>query len=136
MFPFRCRMGEMEGWMDENFIKNIFQTVLAEGVQVKVIRDRNSGYVSSISLQTPPLLPMTLFYPGFSAFLSCPGSSITKWFTPFQPDTRGAGFEEYVLTPLQQRRLLLCRVCDSRSCSESPRLKRHPGPQLLPGFQT
>jgi hypothetical protein len=36
-------MGEMEGWMDENFIKNIFQTVLAEGVQVKVIRDRNSG---------------------------------------------------------------------------------------------
>ena len=38
-------MGEMEGWMDENFIKNIFQTVLAEGVQVKVIRDRNSGYV-------------------------------------------------------------------------------------------
>ncbi len=35
----------MEGWMDENFIKNIFQTVLAESVQVKVIRDRNSGYV-------------------------------------------------------------------------------------------
>lgn len=37
----------MEGWMDENFIKNIFQTVLAESVQVKVIRDRNSGYVFS-----------------------------------------------------------------------------------------
>ncbi|KAK4214799.1 hypothetical protein QBC37DRAFT_439931 [Rhypophila decipiens] len=36
-------MGEMEGWMDENFIKNIFNTVLAEPVQVKVIRDRNSG---------------------------------------------------------------------------------------------
>ncbi|KAK4249477.1 hypothetical protein C7999DRAFT_12693 [Corynascus novoguineensis] len=36
-------MGEMEGWMDENFIKNVFQTVLAENVQVKVIRDRNSG---------------------------------------------------------------------------------------------
>lgn len=33
----------MEGWMDENFIKNVFQTVLAESVQVKVIRDRNSG---------------------------------------------------------------------------------------------
>jgi hypothetical protein len=31
--------------MDENFIKNIFQTVLGESVQVKVIRDRNSGYV-------------------------------------------------------------------------------------------
>ncbi|KAH8890427.1 RNA-binding domain-containing protein [Thozetella sp. PMI_491] len=36
-------MGEMEGWMDETFIKNIFQTVLGEAVQVKVIRDRNSG---------------------------------------------------------------------------------------------
>lgn len=37
------RMGEMEGWMDENFIKNIFSTVIGENVQVKVIRDRNSG---------------------------------------------------------------------------------------------
>jgi len=36
-------IGEMEGWMDENFVKNIFQTVLNEIVQVKVIRDRNSG---------------------------------------------------------------------------------------------
>ncbi|KAL1862875.1 hypothetical protein VTK73DRAFT_6594 [Phialemonium thermophilum] len=36
-------MGEMEGWMDENFIKNLFQSVLGENVQVKVIRDRNSG---------------------------------------------------------------------------------------------
>ncbi|KAM7200224.1 hypothetical protein V8F20_005442 [Naviculisporaceae sp. PSN 640] len=36
-------MGEMEGWMDENFIKNIFQTLINEAVQVKVIRDRTSG---------------------------------------------------------------------------------------------
>ncbi len=36
-------MGEMEAWMDENFIKQIFQTVLGENVQVKVILDRNSG---------------------------------------------------------------------------------------------
>jgi RNA recognition motif-containing protein len=36
-------MGEMEGWMDENFIKNVCRTVLNEDVQVKVIRDRNSG---------------------------------------------------------------------------------------------
>jgi RNA recognition motif-containing protein len=36
-------MGEMEGWMDETFIKNVFQTVAGENVQVKVIRDRNSG---------------------------------------------------------------------------------------------
>jgi RNA recognition motif-containing protein len=36
-------MGEMEGWMDETFIKNVCQTVLNEDVQVKVIRDRNSG---------------------------------------------------------------------------------------------
>jgi len=38
--------------MDENFIKNIFQTVLAESVQVKVIRDRNSGYVLPDSHRT------------------------------------------------------------------------------------
>jgi RNA recognition motif-containing protein len=36
-------MGEMEPWMDENFVKNVFQTLLGEQVQVKVIRDRNSG---------------------------------------------------------------------------------------------
>ncbi|KAJ4297398.1 hypothetical protein N0V88_004319 [Collariella sp. IMI 366227] len=36
-------MGEMEPWMDENFIKNVCQTVMGENVQVKVIRDRNSG---------------------------------------------------------------------------------------------
>jgi hypothetical protein len=29
--------------MDENFVKNLFSTVLGESVQVKVIRDRNSG---------------------------------------------------------------------------------------------
>jgi RNA recognition motif-containing protein len=36
-------MGEMEGWLDENFVKNVFSTVIGENVQVKVIRDRNSG---------------------------------------------------------------------------------------------
>lgn len=36
-------MGEMEAWMDENFIKQVYQSVLNESVQVKVIRDRNSG---------------------------------------------------------------------------------------------
>lgn len=36
-------MGEMEGWMDENFVKNLFQTSMGETVQVKVIRDRSSG---------------------------------------------------------------------------------------------
>jgi hypothetical protein len=41
-------MGEMEPWMDENFVKNVFQTLLGEQVQVKVIRDRNSGYVTFV----------------------------------------------------------------------------------------
>lgn len=36
-------MGELEPWMDENFIKNVFSTVAGEAVNVKVIRDRNSG---------------------------------------------------------------------------------------------
>lgn len=36
-------MGELEPWMDENFVKNIYSTVSGENVNVKVIRDRNSG---------------------------------------------------------------------------------------------
>jgi hypothetical protein len=36
-------MGEMEPWMDENFVKNVFSTVSGESVNVKVIRDRASG---------------------------------------------------------------------------------------------
>jgi len=36
-------MGELEPWMDENFIKNVFNSVAGETVNVKVIRDRNSG---------------------------------------------------------------------------------------------
>jgi RNA recognition motif-containing protein len=36
-------MGEMEGWMDETFIKNIIHSTTGEVVQVKVIRDRSSG---------------------------------------------------------------------------------------------
>ena len=37
------RMGELEPWMDETFIKNVWSTVANESVNVKVIRDRNSG---------------------------------------------------------------------------------------------
>jgi hypothetical protein len=38
-------MGELEPWMDENFIKGVFMSQLSENVNVKVIRDKNSGYV-------------------------------------------------------------------------------------------
>jgi RNA recognition motif-containing protein len=36
-------MGELEPWMDENFIKGIWLTAAGETVNVKVIRDKNSG---------------------------------------------------------------------------------------------
>ncbi|KAL7629636.1 hypothetical protein AAE478_001158 [Parahypoxylon ruwenzoriense] len=36
-------MGELAGWMDETFIRTLFQTTLNENVQVKIIRDRHSG---------------------------------------------------------------------------------------------
>jgi hypothetical protein len=36
-------MGELEPWMDENFIKGVFLSSAAESVNVKVIRDKNSG---------------------------------------------------------------------------------------------
>jgi len=35
-------MGELEAWMDENFIKGIYASH-GETVNVKVIRDKNSG---------------------------------------------------------------------------------------------
>ncbi|KAL2136190.1 hypothetical protein VTI74DRAFT_5068 [Chaetomium olivicolor] len=46
-------MGEMEPWMDENFIKNVCQTVMGENVQVKVIRDRNSGNAGYCFIEFP-----------------------------------------------------------------------------------
>lgn len=58
------RMGEMEHWMDENFVKGVILTLLNQQVQVKVIRDRNSGYVLC--------LPLT--YPGRSADVPSPCS--------------------------------------------------------------
>ncbi|KAM5388042.1 hypothetical protein ACJA88_001302 [Fusarium oxysporum] len=36
-------MGELEPWMDENFIKGVFMSAAHETVNVKVIRDKNSG---------------------------------------------------------------------------------------------
>jgi RNA recognition motif-containing protein len=36
-------MGELEPWMDESFIKGVFLSAAAETVNVKVIRDKNSG---------------------------------------------------------------------------------------------
>lgn len=36
-------MGELEPWMDENFVKGVFITATSEQVNVKVIRDKNSG---------------------------------------------------------------------------------------------
>ncbi|KAM9881559.1 RNA recognition domain-containing protein [Verticillium dahliae] len=36
-------MGELEPWMDENFIKGVFATATGEQVNVKVIRDKSSG---------------------------------------------------------------------------------------------
>ncbi|KAL2885517.1 hypothetical protein HOO65_080467 [Ceratocystis lukuohia] len=36
-------MGELEAWMDENFIKGVWMSSAGENVQVKVIRDKSSG---------------------------------------------------------------------------------------------
>lgn len=43
-------MGELEPWMDENFIKGVFLSAAGEGVNVKVIRDKNSGYARNCPL--------------------------------------------------------------------------------------
>ncbi|KAH8650189.1 hypothetical protein BX600DRAFT_517399 [Xylariales sp. PMI_506] len=36
-------MGELAGWMDEQFIRSIYASSMNEQVQVKIIRDRHSG---------------------------------------------------------------------------------------------
>lgn len=47
------RMGELEPWIDENFVRNVwFQ--LGENVNVKMIRDKFSGYVVVTCLWYPP----------------------------------------------------------------------------------
>lgn len=38
-------MGDLDAWMDEVFIKNAFLSSISETVTVKIIRDRQSGYV-------------------------------------------------------------------------------------------
>ncbi|GAB1310706.1 mRNA binding post-transcriptional regulator [Madurella fahalii] len=46
-------MGEMEHWMDENFVKGVILTLLNQQVQVKVIRDRNSGNAGYCFIEFP-----------------------------------------------------------------------------------
>ncbi|KAI0502905.1 RNA-binding domain-containing protein [Xylaria bambusicola] len=36
-------MGELAPWMDENFIRTVYNSAMNENVQVKIIRDRHSG---------------------------------------------------------------------------------------------
>ncbi|KAI0125449.1 hypothetical protein BJ170DRAFT_596704 [Xylariales sp. AK1849] len=36
-------MGELAGWMDEQFIRSVYSSAMNEQVQVKIIRDRHSG---------------------------------------------------------------------------------------------
>jgi RNA recognition motif-containing protein len=39
-------MGELESWMDETYVKNVFRTLTQNEVQVKIIRDKTTGYVA------------------------------------------------------------------------------------------
>jgi len=40
------RMGELEPWIDENFVRNVWFQI-GENVNVKMIRDKFSGYAVS-----------------------------------------------------------------------------------------
>ena len=42
------RMGELEPWIDENFVRSIWYN-MGEQVNVKMIRDKFSGYVARSS---------------------------------------------------------------------------------------
>jgi len=59
LFLLRCanaRMGELEPWVDEAFVRNIWYQ-MGEQVNVKMIRDKFSGYVN---LLTSLMLEITL----------------------------------------------------------------------------
>jgi hypothetical protein len=43
------RMGELEPWVDESYIKNLWYT-MGEQVNVKMIRDKFSGYVLPLAI--------------------------------------------------------------------------------------
>ena len=46
-------MGELEPWIDENFIRTVWYN-MGESVNVKMIRDKFSGYVCDFRVfQTP-----------------------------------------------------------------------------------
>jgi hypothetical protein len=36
-------MGELDSWMDEQFIKSLYQNQTGDNVNVKIIRDRGTG---------------------------------------------------------------------------------------------
>jgi RNA recognition motif-containing protein len=46
-------MGELEPWMDENFIAGVFRSLTNEQVQVKVIRDKTSGNAGYCFVEFP-----------------------------------------------------------------------------------
>lgn len=49
-----CRMGELEPWVDESFVRTVWFN-MGEQVNVKMIRDKFSGYVSKFgSLKLQP----------------------------------------------------------------------------------
>ncbi|KAK7739255.1 hypothetical protein SLS62_011261 [Diatrype stigma] len=50
-----ARMGELAGWMDEGFIRSVYQSSMNENVNVKIIRDRHSGNAGYcfVEFQTP-----------------------------------------------------------------------------------
>lgn len=56
-------MGDLDNWMDENFIKGAFGTAMGDQVSVKIIRDRQSGYVlsSPVSVEWFSVFPVSSF---------------------------------------------------------------------------
>ncbi len=49
LIPRRFRMGELEPWIDENFVRSVWFN-MGEQVNVKMIRDKFSGYVAPSSI--------------------------------------------------------------------------------------
>lgn len=48
-------MGDLDNWMDETFVKSLFNNSTGDTVNVKIIRDRSSGYVLLFLFLNAPL---------------------------------------------------------------------------------
>ncbi|KAN0075097.1 mRNA binding post-transcriptional regulator [Elaphomyces granulatus] len=132
-------MGELEPWIDENFIRNLwFQ--MGEQVNVKMIRDKFSGrdergpefsiFVGDLGPEVNEYVLVSLFQ---SRFPSCKSAKIMT--DPISGMSRGYGFVRFADENDQQRALSEMQgvYCGNRPMRISTATPKNKGPGVGPG---